>query len=580
VTTPHPPEGGIWVLLNDWYSHPAAIVLVVLVLTAWTIRVGSRVLRAGRSLRSALDSMRGELVRSGEAHDLSREYDALASRFRADPVVGDAWAAMDQTLHKPRALGGLYRQTVPAGEFFGPHLLGPAGADMRTARAHSNTLVGVGLVLTFLGLVLALKAAGGSLGASEPGLVQDGLGRLLGTAATKFAFSVAALVLSLLWSGWLRGETRHTEASVDAFVTALDRRLPPLTQQEVGAETQTLLRDDAGARREEIERLADAIAERFDDALRRRLGDAMAPLTASVTKVTGAMSEANRLAIQEMADRFQQRLEASVGTHIREATLAMERAGGHVGKLAETLAEVRDGLAGAGADAARDISQATSDAARRMADAAEVARLALTAAGPEWERSSARAATLLRDALLEGTASLRNTLEVAGEAMEEGAGRAGARLEEGGKKIEDRLARAASDAGREIRGAGGVVAAASAALAAAGDETSNRLSRGARELGDAAGLLRDSIEGVHDASGTLATTLQDWRMATGDAASLVARAAASLDAAAGRMADAQSTRDAIQELRAVLGRLETLQAEAARAPVSEPIAEPAPAGTT
>jgi hypothetical protein len=370
------------------------------------------------------------------------------------------------------------------------------------------------------------------------------------------------------------------EASVDAFVTALDRRLPPLTQQEVGAETQTLLHDDAVARGEEIERLANAIADRFDDALRRRLGDAMAPLTASVTKVTGAMSDANRLAIQEMADRFHHRLEASVGTHIREATLAMERVGGHVGKLAETLAEVRDGLAGAGADAARDISQATSDAARRMADAAEAARLALAAAGPEWERSSARAATLMRDALLEGMASWRNTLEAAGGAMEEGAGRAAARLEEGGKKIEDRLARAATDAGREIRGAGGIVAATSTALAAAGEETSTRLSRGARELGDAAGLLSGSVERVHDASGTLATVLRDWRTATDDAPSLVARAAALLDAAAGRMVDAQSTQDALQELRAVLVRLEALQAEAARTPASELIAEPAPAGPT
>lgn len=576
MSAPDTAAGSAWVVLNDIYSHPAFIGLVVLVLVLWSARTGARIARAGRAVRGALDGMRGELVRAGEARDMSRDYGSLDVRFRANSVVGDAWAAMDRTLLKPSGPGGSYRQTVPAGEFFGPHLLSSAGADMRAARAHSNTLVGVGLVLTFFGLVLALKAAGGSLGSSDASQVQDGLSRLLGTAATKFAFSVAALVLSLLWSSWLRGETRRTEGSIDAFVSALDRRLPPLTQQEVGAETQTMLRDDSGARREEIERLAGAIADRFDDALRRRLGEAIQPLSASVARVTGAMSEANRRAIQEMADRFHERLEASVGTHIREATIAMERVGGHVGALAETLGEVRDGLAGAGSDAARDISQAGSDAARRMSDAADTARAALSAAGSEWERSSAKAAIQLRDGLLEGTSLLRFALEAGGEALQKGAVDAGTRLDEAAKKIEGHVGRAASDAGREIRGAGASITAAVTALATAGNKASDGLSTGARDVAEAARLLKGSLAEAAGASKNLAVALHNSSMTTGDATSLVARAASVLEAAGARMAEAQSTRDALEELQSIVVRLEALRAEAAGA--QSAVTEPALAG--
>ncbi|WP_159350011.1 hypothetical protein [Roseomonas harenae] len=447
-------SGGIWLAANDLYSSPFTVGVVFLVLAAWTFRAARPVAVAGRTVRKALDGMREALVRAGEAEEVADDYPTLNERFRTASAVGDAWAAMDRSLLRPGLSGGAYRQTIPATEFFGLQLLGAAGADLRAARAHSNTLVGVGLLLTFFGLVLALKAVGGTLGASDLGQVQDGLGRLLGTAATKFAFSVAALFLSLTFASWLRRETLRAERAIAAFLAVLDRRLPPLTPQEVASETQALLRGDSGTRRHETDHLAAAVAAKFDEALSRRLSDAVQPLTVAITRMTGSVSEGNRRALEQMADRFHERLESAAGTQIREATIAMERVGGHVRALAETLATVREGLAGAGADAARDLAQAASDAARQIADAAEVARTALTAAGPEWERSSARAGTLFRDGLLESTSALRANLELGGERLSEVIQRAGLRFEEGARKAEVQLVRAATDAGHEIREAG------------------------------------------------------------------------------------------------------------------------------
>jgi len=364
------PEAAVWVALNDVYSHPLLIAAVVAVLAVWTYFNGRAVAASGLRIRQALDSMRETLVRMGEAVEIARHYPALLTRFRADPAVGDSWAAMDRTLLRPIRPDGVYRQTVPASEFFGLHLLAHAGADLRAARAHANALVGVGLVLTFMGLVLALKAAGGSLGAGDPGQVQQGLARLLGTAASKFGFSVAALILSLVSAAWIRWETSRIERSLAAFAAAIDRRLPPLTPQEVASETQALLRGDSATRREETEHLADAITARFDQSLSRRLGETLQPLAIAISQLSGSLSESNLRALREMADQFLDRLENSSGSKIRVATVGMERVGGHLSALAATLAEIRDGLGSAGADAALGISQAASDGARRIADAA------------------------------------------------------------------------------------------------------------------------------------------------------------------------------------------------------------------
>jgi len=566
MTVTAPSASDPWILLNEGYSHPAFIIAVGLILLLWTIWAVRPVAKAGGAIRGELEGMKNALVRMGEAGEVAKDYANVDADFRAKPVVGDAWAALDRTLLRPTRPAGLYRQTVPASEFFGIGLLGAAGADLRAARAHANSLVGVGLVLTFLGLVLALKAAGGSLGAAEPGQVQDGMGRLLGTAATKFSFSVVALTLSLFSAEWLRREMRRTESAVAAFLAAVDRRLPPMTPQEIASDTQMLLRGDSESRRDETDRLASAIATRLDAALQRRLGEAVTPLAVAISRMTGTVSDANRKALQDMVDRFHERLEAAVGTQIREATVAMERVGGHVGALAETLAGVREGLAGAGTDAAQDIAQSASDAARRIADAAEATRTALAATGSEWERSSTRAATLLRDGLLEGTSALRSVIEVGGESLAAGAERAGTRLDEGARKIEEQLGRSATDAGREIRGAGAAVqvavATAGSALAAVSETASLRLVEAADAVGDASDRFATSAADARSAASPLAAALQDWRMATGDAASLVSRAAAMLEGAAARIADTGDARDVLDELRSVAARLEGLMTDA------------------
>lgn len=555
------PQVTLWVTLNDVYSHPLLIASVVAVLAVWTYFSGQRVAKSGLRLRTALESIRETMIRTGEAADVARQYPALLVRFRAEPTVGDSWAAMDRTLLRPSGPDEVYRQTAPASEFFGLHLLTLAGADLRAARAQANALVGIGLVLTFMGLVLALKAAGGSLGAGDPGQVQQGLARLLGTAASKFGFSVAALILSLLSAAWIRWETTSTERSLAAFIAAVDRRLPPLTPQEVASETQALLRGDSASRRSENEHLADAIAARFDKALSMRLNETLQPLVAAISQLSGSLTESNVRALREMTDQFLDRLEHSSGSKIREATVGMERVGGHVSALAVTLAEIRDGLAGAGNDAALAIAQAASDGARRIADAAGATHISLKTAGIDWERSATQAAALMRDGIQEATGALGSSLsagaDVLGERFGQAANRASIRVEEAARKIEERLARAATDAGREIRSAGGVIAAsgkeAAAALLAGGVDATEHLS-------GAADLVKEAATVMGVEAKALAANLREWGPVSGEAAAMVTRVAAVLDAAAARMTEEFTAQEVLSELRSATSQLARIRA--------------------
>lgn len=487
--------------------------------------------------------MRDRLVRTGDAADIAAGYGDIHATFRALPIAGPLWSSLDGTLVRPSGRETAYRQTVPAQDVFTLDMLRQAGANMRAMRTHASTLVGVGLLLTFIGLVLALKSAGGTLAARDPREVQAGLRALLDAAGAKFAFSVLGLLLSLLFGAWVRALTRRTEAALSGFLEAIDRRMPRLTAQEVAVGTQMLLRDGAISQHQALERLAEGLAGRFDSALVGHLDRALAPLVAAIAAMSSGVGEANRRAIEQMADRFAERLEGAMGAEIRAATVGMERVGGHVNALADSLATVRGDFEGSGKVVARDMAKAASDAARGIADAAESTRAALAAAGTGWQGSAEQVAQVLRACLDDAISALAASV-----------GRGGDHIEEGGKKLAERLTRAAADAGREIRAAGAAIGTATspagAALADAGKRLADDVAAAGGALDASARQFARMLESLDVPTSRLGAALGAADATVGASADRVALAAERL------LSEAGGAAALLRELRDVAARLE------------------------
>ncbi|SDB20523.1 hypothetical protein [Belnapia rosea] len=554
-----------WAVVNDVYSSPVFLLVVAAALAGWTVLVGLPAWNAGRRVQAALRDMRAHLIGAGDADEVARSYKDLDDRFRADELLGDAWSRLDRTLLRPGPDGKWYRQTVPAREAFNLELLQSAGVNLRPFRAHANTLVGVGLVLTFVGLVIALKAAGGTLAANDPGEVQRGLQALLNAAGSKFAFSVLGLVLSLMSAGWLRRLLGGIDAALASCIEALDKRLPPLTAVEVAVRTQVVLQSAASAQREGVKAAADALARRFDAALSQRLAEVTAPLAEAITRMTGSIGDSNRRALQEMADHFAARLEAVAAEDIRQATLAMERVGAHVTALAETLDGTRDRFGRAGEVAVKDITTAASDAARRIAEAAEVAHAALAAAGPDWVRASEGAAAQLRARLADAAGDFAASIQRNGE-----------KFEEGGRKIAERLARAASDAGREIRSAGTALSAASetagGTLTAAAKEASAEMAGAANAIAVMGARTGAAFEVADGSVREVASAMEEVRRTVAAASDLIERAAKELGSAGQRLGSVPAAALVLDELRSSAGRLAVIaEAMAPAGAVGHPI---------
>ena len=123
-------------------------------------------------------------------------------RYRRTFVVGDAPPI--RSAQRPRAF--FYGALAP------PNWLGFA----------ANTFVGVGLLLTFLGLVAALTFAADGMRNSDPSGMLIALQELLAAAASKFVTSIAGVGLSIVLNLLERVLSAHLRHNLDALSSAVE----------------------------------------------------------------------------------------------------------------------------------------------------------------------------------------------------------------------------------------------------------------------------------------------------------------------------------------------------------------------
>lgn len=127
----------------------------------------------------------------------------------------------------------------PSGRATSP--VDPASALSREAlglrlgvwRIVPGTLVGVGLVLTFLGLIAALREAGVSITASgtDPEMVKQSLSDLLTIASAKFIMSLAGLTGSIVFGVFLKFWEVELERVASALSSEVRSRLEVVTPE-------------------------------------------------------------------------------------------------------------------------------------------------------------------------------------------------------------------------------------------------------------------------------------------------------------------------------------------------------------
>jgi exonuclease VII small subunit len=288
----------------------AGIVAAALLLLAAAIVFGAVATGRVRHLRSLLRSC-------GTATDFEENF-TRADQAMSQSILADSWREYRNCLKHTDA-GVLYLRRPD--EFFGLHAIDAKAFPARFFAASHGYFIGVGLVLTFVGLVAALKFAAAGVASPDLAIAKDALNALLAAAAFKFMTSIAGLGSALILSIAVRSTTCMVESAARGLAHDLERAMAPIFTESVVYDQLSVARAQL-ARLDRIEGELSALSSR----------DAAMPHSGSEKTAAGTETQ-HAGALQAMLAGFLAELRGTTGREINQLAVKLSTVGSAIGTM-------------------------------------------------------------------------------------------------------------------------------------------------------------------------------------------------------------------------------------------------------
>jgi methyl-accepting chemotaxis protein len=352
-----------------------------------------------------------------------------------------SWQEFRETLIEPDPEGENQRVVLNTDRPQNYFNTAEAGLRFPIYRAMPNLFVGIGLLLTFFGLVTALFFTTSAIrGTTDLAASQDALRNLLYAASFKFYTSIAGLAGSIMLTLVIRYGVSAIERSFDRLASALEAKLVFVTPESIAFKQYREAREQTRNLRLFNTEIAISVGKRIEEALAATLpaflAQAMAPIGKSLDEVANKLTSMNEGAIGEMAGSFANKLQGATGDHLQGLA-------GTLSELRSSLEEMNRNMKESGSTMLASVSQSAlemrtivetmtsnlNDAATRMSASSESAGTRfsseLTSASNAFERASSRLSAQIEDTISSITRELMNKSAAVGQQVAEVAVKAG-----------------------------------------------------------------------------------------------------------------------------------------------------------
>jgi len=519
-------------------------ILIVLFVSCVLVGISARdKLNALKWLEEQVRTAVNEAEFHARVNRISQEAKRLPARRKAYAYITGAWDEFRATLIEDKTESQpVLRNSVRPSSFFNLDDLhyGPG-----FSRYMPGLFVTVGLFLTFLGLIAALRQITG-LSDASPEAMRASLDGLLGAASAKFIMSLTGLLASIVFTIILRISAGQVEKRIHTLCAALEKRLSFISLEEAAMEQLKIARSQKDEFQkigtEMVAELSRPLREEIPQAISGAISTAMAPL---LDKVGKAGTDGVGQMVTDLSSRFSQ----DVGRALSDASAQLSAAGdkiaslsdrmdqstgqmgqemeASVGKLAQaaedlslrlaTAAEQTDGTLNAGAEKLLGIMNETLESIRR--NTAEGANT-LKAAATDMRASAGSFRQELDAAVASGSDAVRSRMQAAGTEAE-------GKIQEAGRGMADVITRS----GQDLLSASGAFREKIHAdlvdpineVVEQFDKMAHQLKDGSREIATAAGHINSINEATRSAAETLMNASTDLRAAAGPVQASVER---------------------------------------------------------
>lgn len=275
-------------------------------------------------------------------------FENVSQTVGENPIVGHLWNEFVETSERQERI---VKNTVRPQVFINMNSVREGSIGLKIMGTVPGYFVGLGLLLTFIGLVIALsKAAAGASGGDAATMTQS-LRELLNAATFKFSTSIAGLFASILLSFVFKLYAVSIENALHKLNREIERVHTALTPHAI---TQEIARDAAAqlVQLKEIntDKFFQRMGEQIAPQIKTVLQEAFQPLTEKLDASVGRLEDNSQRGVEGLLSRFQENLSAGAGTEMREIA-------GAIRETREALSQVQTGL------------QATTDALGARLDA-------------------------------------------------------------------------------------------------------------------------------------------------------------------------------------------------------------------
>jgi uncharacterized protein YoxC len=189
--------------------------------------------------------------------------------------------------------------------------------------------VGVGLLLTFFGLVSALYfATQGIAEGIDFDQTQSALRDLLHAASFKFYTSVAGLACSIALGLLIRWGASLVENAFDRLSEALEERLLLVTPEAIAYEDSREVKQQTQYLKLFTTDVAISVGRYVEEALNKtlpgHLASAMEPVAKKLEEVTSNLTRMNEDALKSMADGFGEKLQGAAGEQVKALATVLQ----------------------------------------------------------------------------------------------------------------------------------------------------------------------------------------------------------------------------------------------------------------
>lgn len=292
--------------------------IIFLALTIWLI-----FLQQIRSFKLVLNNAQRYLKHYGKISS-KEQFEELNQFFKQQALFAQHWEAFSQSLIVTQPSTGIYYTQRPA-YYFNLHTFVAPKMNLALFQAVPNSLVGIGLFFTFMGLVAALWFASEGVAAADMEQAKQALRDLLHAATFKFVTSIAGLLASLVFSWREKAHLYQLQTELNYFCALLESRLLFSSLEQLTVQQTQIL---------QAQQIAQAQQEA---AFSRALQTAIEPLTQAMTGLVAKVGSINQQALETMMLQFSQQLQGAAGTELRELTHSLQT-------LVPTISQMQQGL--------------------------------------------------------------------------------------------------------------------------------------------------------------------------------------------------------------------------------------------